>query len=360
MEYEYWFAAEFPVSAAKKREIAQGGYTAETVYRIRGKERMMFCAYFDIKEEILINAQMKTDMSTRLKEMEKRGIAIVPFDDKKYPAKLRLIRNPPRALFVMGSLPGNTVSVGIVGARRCSEYGRTAAGQIAQALALNGVTVVSGLASGIDSAGHAGALKGGGHTYAVLGCGPDICYPAGSRQLYENILEADGGILSEYPPGMHPMPAFFPERNRIISGLSDILIVAEAKKRSGSLITADFALEQGKEVCAVPGRISDPCSEGCNHLIEQGAAILYNIEKFLQDYNLKCKNCENISKCARLGLEKDEQLLYSCLDLEPKFIDIIIEETGFSFPQVIHLLNRLKRQGLVRETFKNYFSRCTF
>ena len=355
MEYKYWFAAEFHVSAAKKYKIIQAGYQPEEIYHLKEKERILFCAYFDIPLENLINAIKVSDMGDKLREMEKKQIAFVTISDPGYPEKLKHIQNPPYGLFYKGQLPKNSVAVGIVGARKCSEYGRGTAAALGRLLAENQVAVISGLAAGIDCAGHAGALAGKGKTYGVLGCGPDICYPKSSRELYENILSQNGGILSEYPPGTHPLPGYFPERNRIISGLSDILAVIEARKKSGSLITADFALEQGKEIFAVPGRICDENFYGCNQLISQGAGILYDREKFLKDCNLKMENCENISKCSQLGLEKEEQVLYSCLDLEPKFIDIIIEETGLSFLETLHLLHKLKKQGLVRECFKNYF-----
>ena len=360
MEYKYWFAVEFPVSAAKKHRILQAGYKPEEVYHLKEKEIVLFCAYFDIKQEILINAKKSSDMGEKLREMEKQGISLVVIVDRDYPEKLRHIQSPPYGLFYKGTLPKNSVAAGIVGARKCSEYGRSTALSLGKILAENHVAVISGLAAGIDCAGHSGALAGKGKTYAVLGCGPDICYPKSSREIYENILSHSGGILSEYPPGTQPLPGHFPERNRIISGLSDILAVVEAKKKSGSLITADFALEQGKEIYAVPGRICDENFEGCNQLIDQGAGILYNLEKFLKDCNLKMENCENILKCSQLGLEKEEQLLYSCLDSEPKFIDIIIEETGFSFLETLHLLNKLKKQGLVRECFKNYFCKKVY
>lgn len=360
MEYKYWFAAELHVSAAKKQKIIQAGYKPEEVYRLKEKESMLFCAYFDIKRETLINAQKSSDMSEKLREMEKNHISFTAFDDREYPEKLRHIQDPPYGLFYKGQLPKSSVAVGIVGARKCSEYGRGIAVNLGKILAENHVAVISGMAVGIDCAGHLGALKGKGKTYGVLGCGPDICYPKSSREIYEKILSEGGGILSEYAPGTAPLPVFFPARNRIISGLSDILTVIEARKKSGSLITADYALEQGKEIYAVPGRISDENFEGCNQLIHQGAGILYDIEKFLEDCNLKMENCENILKCSQLGLEKEEQLLYSCLDLEPKFIDIIIEETGFSFLESLHLLHKLKKQGLVRECFKNYFCKKVY
>lgn len=173
----------------------------------------------------------------------------------------------PYGLFVKGELPNpNAPAVAIIGARRCTHHGGIIAEHTAAELTRAGILIISGLAIGIDSCSHQGALSAGGKTYAVMGCGPDICYPSSHRNLYEQIA-SHGGILSEYPPGREVRPAYFPLRNRIISGLADLVLVVEARERSGSLITVDQALEQGREVMAVPGRPDDPLSVGCNRLI---------------------------------------------------------------------------------------------
>ena len=359
-EFEYWFTALLGISARKKCEIRSQGYEPADLYRMKPEEVYAFCVYFDIKPEILLEAQKITDLTAPVIRMEQQDISFVTIQDACYPGKLKKISDPPYCLFYRGNLPKDQVSAAIVGARKCSEYGRMTAEKIACALAENEIPVISGLAMGIDSAGHKGALCGGGLTFGVLGCGPDICYPASSRYLYDRILKNHGSILSEYVPGTKPLPQFFPSRNRIISGLSDLVIVVEAKRRSGSLITADFALEQGKEIYAVPGRCCDALSWGTNHLIYQGAGILYDLEKFLEDCNLKQTKHHPKQTCEQLGLEKEEQLLYSCLDLEPKYLDIIIEETGYSVVQVLDHLNTLRKKGLVSECYKNYFRKNTY
>lgn len=237
------------------------------------------------------------------------------------------------------------------------EYGRSIATKLGKLLADKDVQVISGMALGIDSASHAGALQGKGSTFAVLGCGCDVCYPKNARNLYENIQSSGGGILSEYPPGTEPMPYRFPERNRIISALSDCLVVVEAKKKSGSLITADAALEQGKDVYAVPGRFGDALSEGCNALIGQGAGIIYDLDIFLENLGYLPEKEAETTKIKNISLAKTEQLVYCCLDLHPKHINYIIEETGLDLLTVLRDLGNLKRYRLVQETFQNYFSK---
>ena len=169
----------------------------------------------------------------------------------------------------------------MIGARECSEYGIYVAKNFAKELGAHGIPVISGMARGIDSISQEAALQGGGRTYAVLGCGVDICYPKSSRRLYEQILER-GGILSTFPPGTEPIKRLFPERNRIVSGLADVILVVEARQKSGTFITVDMALEQGREVYAIPGRLTDRLSDGCNLLLQQGALIAVSPKDLLQ------------------------------------------------------------------------------
>lgn len=229
---------------------------------------------------------------------------------------------------------------------------------LGKALAEHKAQVISGMAVGIDSASHAGALSAHGDTFAVLGNGCDICYPKSSANIYRNIVSGGGGIISELAPGTNPLPQFFPRRNRIISALADAVVVVEAKKRSGSLITADLALDQGKDVYAVPGRYTDALSAGCNHLIEQGAGILADLDNFLKNTGVvsECKTKEADLKINnQLPLEKDQQMVYIDLDFNPKFIDVIIEETGLDLLTVLSVLDSLKNMHLVQETFQNYY-----
>ena len=184
-----------------------------------------------------------------------------------------------------------------------------------------------------------------------MGSGVDVCYPEENRKLYE-LLKVKGGIISEFPIGSEPLSYHFPMRNRIISGLCDVLIVVEAKKKSGTFITVDMALEQGKEVYAVPGRITDSLSDGCNELIKMGANVLTKIEILLEEIGLKKKNFNHRKK---LLLAEKENLLYSNLDLQPKNIQILAEETKMELPQLIEVLLQLQLKGLVKEPIKNYY-----
>lgn len=207
---------------------------------------------------------------------------ITPFDEN-YPEKLRNIPDAPAGLYVRGRLPVESeITVAVIGARDCSDYGRYVAEGLGTFFGKNGVTVVSGMARGIDGISQWAALEAGGTSVGVLGCGADICYPAKNRALFDRLVE-EGTILTEYPPGMPPKAMNFPARNRIVSGLADAVVVVEARARSGTLITVDMALEQGREVFVVPGRITDRLSDGCNRLIKQGAEILLSPEELLAE-----------------------------------------------------------------------------
>ena len=207
---------------------------------------------------------------------------ITPFAPE-YPEKLRNIPDAPGGLYVRGRLPAETdFAVAVIGARDCSDYGKHVAEELGSFLGKNGVTVVSGMARGIDGISQWAALEAGGTSVGVLGCGADICYPAGNRALFERLLE-QGTIFSEYPPGTPPRAMNFPARNRIVSGLADAVVVVEARSKSGTLITVDMALEQGREVFVVPGRLTDRLSDGCNRLIKQGAEILLSMEELLEE-----------------------------------------------------------------------------
>lgn len=352
-KYDFWLASLTNINSSKRIQVRELCGNAQAVYELREETLKNMHLFTDNELQHLLESRKK-DLNRAWERFMGQNIQMFPIGSRQYPQRLAEISQPPYAIFCKGSMPDARKSVGIVGARMCSEYGRSIATKLGKMLAGKDVQVISGMALGIDSASHAGALQGKGSTFAVLGCGCDICYPKNARNLYENI-QTSGGILSEYPPGTEPLPYRFPERNRIISALSDCLVVVEAKKKSGSLITADAALEQGKDVYAVPGRFGDALSEGCNALIGQGAGIIYDLDIFLQNLGyLPEKNAETI-KIKNISLDKNEQLVYGMVDLHPKYINYIIEETGLDLLTVLHSLDKLKRYGLVQETFQNYF-----
>ncbi|MCI6005313.1 MAG: DNA-processing protein DprA [Blautia sp.] len=283
-------------------------------------------------------------------------IRCIDYYSGEYPEKLRSYQDMPKKLYVRGKLPvPGRPAVAIVGARMCSAYGRMQAFRFARELSMAGIQIISGMAYGIDSEGHKGALEGGSPTFAVLGNGVDICYPSGNRPLYERILREDGGILSEYPPGTMARNYFFPARNRIISALSDIVLVVEAKEKSGSLITASHALEQGKSVFAVPGPVTEELSRGCHKLIYDGAGIAYSPEILLEECGILRGKSNKSNEKKQLVLATDLNLVYSCLDLRPKSPDDFIRETGLSPGKVNNLLLELELMGLAREEGRHHY-----
>ena len=226
------------------------------------------------------------------RKLRERGICLVTLRDAEYPERLREIPDAPYGLFVRGSLPGDEISVAVIGARDCSGYGAYVAKKLGETMARQGITVISGMARGVDGISQQAALDAGGRSCGVLGCGVDVCYPKQNRTLFER-LPGQGCLISSYPQGTPALSRNFPPRNRIVSGLADAVVVVEAREKSGTLITVDMALEQGREVYAVPGRVTDRLSDGCNRLIRQGAIPLLDLEELIEELeNCREKNRE--------------------------------------------------------------------
>lgn len=348
MNYAYWLANITGISNQTKYNLIQQVGSAEDLYFLPEKQVKMLFGMEEKQAERLIAAR-KCDVQPQYEKLCERGIGFVSLEHESYPEKLRRIPDPPYALYVRGKLPPAQMrSVAIVGARMCSEYGRTIALRLGRKLAEQGICIVSGMARGIDAAGHRGAVEADGVTCAVLGCGVDICYPKSNEKLYGDILSR-GCILSEVPPGTQPLPALFPQRNRIISGLCDMVVVVEARERSGSLITADQALEQGRDVYAVPGRVTDSLSEGCNELIRNGAGIIISAEMLLEELGISYLKKEKNSKKNGIRLAKKENIVYSGLDLRPKNTETIRSETGLPVTEIMEILVSLQLKGLVTE-----------
>ena len=295
-----------------------------------------------------------------MEEKPEERIRQISSKSAEYPQKLNNYPKMPEILFAKGNLPdAKKPTAAIVGARACSPYGRIQAFRYAKILSSAGVQIISGMAYGIDAEAHKGALEGGTPTYAVLAGGVDICYPSGNRPLYDRILRENGGILSEQPPGMRARNYFFPARNRIISGLADLVLIVEAREKSGSLITAQWALDQGKIVYAVPGPVNEALSMGCHKLIYDGAGIAYSPEILLRELGLNCENKVKSPEKNDLGLASDLKLVYSCLDLRPKSTDFLIQKTGLPPRQIGSLLLELKLSGLIREIGRHYYIKET-
>lgn len=310
--------------------------------------------------DILLDFRKKYSPEEVCHRVEKKGIKFISRYHPDFPERLKQLSDCPVGLFFKGRLPADGVlSVAIVGARQCSNYGKTMAKELAEVLAMEGVQIISGLADGIDGYAQDAAVNAGGKSFGILGCGVDICYPKENFQIYQKVWTS-GGILSEFPVGMEPERYHFPMRNRLISGLSDAVIVVEARAKSGSLITADLALEQGKEVFAVPGRMKDSLSYGCNWLIEQGARLVLSSENLLKQLNIFTENRKNIKNSVRenqIGLAPEEKWVYSNLDLSPKSLEEIVLKTDVPTVKLCGILLHLELQGLVAEVAKNQYVR---
>lgn len=354
-EYEYWLAAIPHLSCKKKCWLREQEGSAESLYNIEEK-RLKMIPFLDEKEaDIVINSRKTWHIYDEYKKLRENKIRMYSIYHLDYPDKLKELSCPPYALYVKGRLPKPGIkSIAIVGARGCTSYGEQMAIELGEKLARAGIQIISGMARGIDGAGQRGALNAGGHTFAVLGCGVDVCYPREHFGLYRDI-QINGGIISEYPPGTNPLPTNFPARNRIISGLSEIVAVIEARKKSGSLITADMALEQGRDVYALPGPVTSPLSQGCNALIKQGAGILLSAEELLIDMGISYTHLiENSDKNKKM-LETPENIVYSCLDLCPKNISQIINEVKLSSRDVLEILTELQLKGLIKEVTRHFY-----
>lgn len=310
--YSIWHASE-----AQLKKVNGIGSVAQKIAKQRGK--------FDIDR--LLNS------------LNKNKIEYITLFDKKYPDYLKNIYDPPPVLFYKGVLNFDFPAISIIGSRRCTTYGRKIAEKMAYRLANRGITVISGMARGIDTCGHIGALKAKGRTIAVLGSGLDIVYPPENRDLFEQI-QKNGVVMSEYPPGVKPLSGNFPQRNRIISGLSIGVLVVEAASRSGSLITANLALEQGREVFAIPGNIDRPQSKGTNNLILNGAKMVTKVEDIIEEIYLYKSSNENNNNDNKDG-KKELKLHYPELNIEEKeVLKLFQKEIDLSIDQLIQLTDK--------------------
>jgi DNA processing protein len=287
----------------------------------------------------------------------------ITINDPEYPARLKAIHKPPKQLYVNGTLtPRDEVAVAIVGSRRASLYGLEMAEKLGYELALRGVTVVSGMARGIDTSAHKGALKAKGRTIAVMGGGHNHIYPSENKKLYAEIASS-GAVITEYEDDFEPLPFNFPQRNRIISGLSLGVVVVEAAKDSGALITAELAAEQGREVFAVPGKISSSTSSGANALIKDGAMLVQTVDDILDELSIRETTevspeggqgrAGSITKMTKAyiynSLTDNERKVYKELSDEPLYIDEILNKSGVSLAIASKALLNLELKRLIRQ-----------
>lgn len=364
-EYDLWYACLQDECGMQMMEVYKRVGSTETIFHMKKEELKAVKGISDKMADYIIYRRNKWDYRRIYDLMQREEIFFCPWYHEEYPLKLLQTPGHPFALFVKGELPiQNRPAVSIIGSRECSEYGRGMAKYFGEELGKAGVDVISGMAMGIDGIAQYAALKAGGKSYGVLGSGVEQCYPRGNYSLYSKLLEI-GGVISEYGPGSSASAWHFPARNRIISALADVVLVIEARAKSGTGITVDMALDQGRPVMAVPGRISDPFSVGCNRLIRDRALIACDVQDVLLELgncgykvnNEPCRMQQNPEMPEKLALEKDENLVYSCLDLYSRDIESILSASKLPVGRLMNALMSLELKGYVKEVSKNSYVR---
>jgi len=304
--------------------------------------------------------RQQADLDAELARIEKAGVRVVTREDADYPKHLRETYDPPLVLYVKGALSErDAFAIAIVGSRRTSLYGQEMARKLAFQLARLGVTVVSGLARGIDTQAHKGALQAKGRTVAVIGCGIDVVYPVENQKLSEEIAENGGAIVTEFPFGVQPDRQTFPMRNRIISGWSHGVVVVEANLKSGALITASFAAEQGRQVFAVPGRADSPLSKGANKLIKDGAKLTEDVEDILGEFEYLLPKTKGEKPQAPVHVSENEANVLEVIGEEEVVMDEIIQRSHLTSACVSATLLALEMKRLVRQLPGKVFARRT-
>jgi DNA processing protein len=353
-EIFYWLALNLipGVGSILIKRLLDRFKTPEAVFRAPMRELLKIEGLGEKVAGEIQKGPLEKVVGRELSLLKEIGGKIITFKDEDYPNRLKDIYDPPALLYVRGELRReDELAIAIVGSRKTSPYGRWITEKIGQDLAHHGITVVSGMARGIDSVAHQGALQGGGRTMAVLGCGVDVIYPSENRNLFYQIIE-QGAILSEFPIGSPPEGGHFPRRNRIISGLSMGVVIVQAGSESGSLITASYALEQGREVFAVPGNVGAEGSRGTNQLIKEGAKLVESTEDILEEILPQWRREKETTPKAEapvLHLPKEEEVLYRLLGETPLHIDAIIRESQLDPGKVSSLLLNLELKGLISQ-----------
>lgn len=360
--YAYWLTAMPGMGSGRIHQLLE----------LCGDAREAYCASEKLWRQIVSEkhyqaiqeAKRNWDVQGKYEQMLQEGISFVTEREEEYPGRLAGIPEPPYGLFYRGSLPvEQQPAVAVIGARDCSEYGRYVAGKMGRELGRNGIQVISGMARGVDGISQRGALEVGGQSFGVLGSGVDVCYPAGNRSLYEKLI-SEGGIISEYIPGTMARAQNFPLRNRIVSGLCDVLVVVEAREKSGTLITVDMALEQGREVYVVPGRITDRLSDGCNCLLKQGAGVLLSPGDLVRDLRERGVGGAGTASVGRMErgefpehLDRALLPIWQQLDYQPKSLEEIMEGLPASYTgtRVYLMLGELCMEKLARQITPGHF-----
>ena len=311
-KYMYWLDNILYLGCTAKCRLLDVFQTPENIYK--AEEKKLARLIGDEKTGLIQKAKKEWSLESEYEKILEKNIRMLVIRESGFPEKLRNIPDPPFALYCRGDYPKEQVpAVAVIGARECSEYGKYIAGELGKCLGENHIQLISGMARGIDGISQYAALEAGGTSYAVMGCGVDICYPASNRKLYERLM-VQGGILSTYPPGIVPQPQLFPPRNRIVSGLADVLVVIEARQKSGTAITVEMALEQGRDIYAVPGRITDRLSDGCNRMLREGAHVFLSPQDFIQELKqLIPEKMDGIEgqMCKKMEVKEEGRLIHS-------------------------------------------------
>ncbi|MCT4595571.1 MAG: DNA-processing protein DprA [Anaeromicrobium sp.] len=311
---------------------------------------------FNLKEKVVENiiiGKKKNKLEKLGEIIHRNNISVISIKDKKYPDLLRNIYNPPAVLYVRGSIEKEKCDIiSIIGSRRASTYGKTMAYKISKELSHKGIIIISGMARGIDTIAHKACVENGGITYGILGTGVDICYPYENRLLMEKIIE-NGAVISEFPIGTKPIPGNFPRRNRIISGMAKGVVVIEAALKSGTLITVDYALEQGREVFALPGNVTALLSGGTNKLIQNGAKLVTGVDDILEELQLE-NICDKNKK--EVSLSDSEKEIYEYIkDNQPVSIEKIEKDKKWNIQNISTILTFLELKGVLETLPGNKF-----
>lgn len=350
-ELEYWLLLNSIKNLSSQIKLEALSIFGSPLNMYKADKTALFKAGFTAENyEVFLSQSLKDEVNRTIEYCCKNHIKILTLEDDEYPELLKYIYDPPLVLYVRGTIPKQN-AVAMVGSRRASGYGIETAVRISSQLASSGILVVSGMARGIDTASHCGALKEDSPTVAVLGCGVDIPYPPENLSLMEQIIE-HGAVVSEYRPGTRPAPYHFPSRNRIISGMSSGTVVVEAGIKSGSLITAKYALEQGREVFAVPGNINHFNSQGTNLLIKDGAKIVTNIDDILEELNFGITpfDTNRSGDFSLNNLEENSKRIVAALKLEDLYDEELSEKTSIPLNELFELLLDLELKGIVKKS----------
>ncbi len=379
--YDFWWACIGGSYSMPLCRMAMEAGSARHIYEMNEKSLLRLKGVTERCVDMIKKHRAEFDLQAEYEKSLEKGIRFIPYYSSAFPERLRRISGHPFGIFVRGEVPpDNSPSVALIGARNCSEYGRRVASMLGERLAESGIPVVSGMAFGIDGVAQMACIKAGGLSYGVLGSGVDVCYPEANRELYERLC-VQGGVISEYGPGTMPRACLFPARNRLIAGLSDLVVVVEARVRSGTGITVDMALDQGKDVAVIPGRITDPLSEGCIRLWKQGAIPVSSVEDILalledkygrltgdgemeegasEDPDKKEKKEEGMKCLKKTNGEsympsENEARLLEALDYYAKSTDSLCEETGLDIVEFMKAVMLLMAGGFVKELGKGYY-----